>query len=94
MLVRLVKMHFNASFITEFKTVFKAVQPKIASFKGCASVQLLQDPTHPEVFFTISHWQDEEHLNNYRNSELFKSTWAIVKPNFKIKAEAWSLLDT
>lgn len=93
MLVRVVKMHFNASFITEFQTVFKSVHPKIANFKGCNSVKLLQDHAQPEIFFTISHWQDEEHLNNYRNSELFKTTWAIVKPNFKTKAEAWSLLD-
>lgn len=94
MLVRLVKMHFNTAFIADFKTVFKSVQPKIANFEGCTSVQLLQDHTDPEIFFTISHWQDEVHLNAYRNSDLFKTTWAIVKPNFKIKAEAWSLLDT
>lgn len=94
MLVRLVKMHFNPEFITEFKTIFKSVQPKIESFSGCSSVQLLQDHTNPEIFFTISHWQDEAHLNAYRDSGLFKTTWAAVKPNFKIKAEAWSLLDT
>lgn len=87
-------MHFNPEFITEFKTIFKSVQPKIESFNGCNSVQLLQDQTNPEIFFTISHWQDEVQLNAYRDSALFKTTWAAVKPNFKIKAEAWSLLDT
>lgn len=93
MLVRLVKMHFSTTFATEFKTVFKSVQPKIAGFKGCTSVQLLQDHNDPEIFFTISHWEDEDHLNAYRNSELFKTVWARVKPNFRFKAEAWSLLD-
>ena len=87
-------MQFNPAFIAEFKITFKAVQSKIAAFKGCNGVQLLQDPANPEIFFTISKWQDEAHLNAYRNSELFKTTWAVVKPNFKIKAEAWSLLDT
>ena len=94
MLIRLVKMQFNIAFIAEFKTTFNAVCPEIAAFKGCDGVQLLQDQTNPEVFFTISRWHDEAHLNAYRNSELFKTTWAVVKPNFKIKAEAWSLLDT
>ena len=93
MLVRVVKMHFSSVFTAEFKTIFKAVQPKIEAFEGCTAVQLLQDKHTPEIFFTISHWQDEEHLNNYRNSELFKTTWAIVKPNFQFKAEAWSLLN-
>lgn len=94
MLVRVVKMHFSPAFIAEFKVLFKSVQPKIATFKGCTGVQLLQDHNNPEIYFTISHWADETHLNAYRDSELFKTTWAAVKPNFKIKAEAWSLLDT
>ncbi|MDR6782574.1 putative quinol monooxygenase [Pedobacter africanus] len=92
MLVRLVKMHFHPEFIKEFQQLFKAVQPRISAFEGCHSVQLLQDHDDPSVFFTISHWQDEQHLNAYRNSELFRTTWAQVKPNFRIKAEAWSLL--
>lgn len=92
MLIRLVKMHFSPDFVTEFKSAFKAVQPKIATFKGCSGVQLLQDSNDPNVFFTISHWQDEAHLNDYRASALFRETWAIIKPNFIFKAEAWSLL--
>jgi heme-degrading monooxygenase HmoA len=94
MLIRIVKMHFNPAFVSEFRTVFKSVQPKIESFDGCSTVQLLQDQNDPEIFFTISHWKDEQHLNAYRESNLFKTTWAVVKPNFKVKAEAWSLLDT
>jgi heme-degrading monooxygenase HmoA len=94
MLVRVVKMHFSSAFAAEFKAVFKAVQPKIEAVEGCAAVQLLQDNNTPEIFFTISHWQNEDHLNAYRNSELFKTTWSVVKPNFQFKAEAWSLLNT
>lgn len=92
MLIRLVKMHFSADFVAEFKETFQAVQPKIAAFKGCSAVQLLQDNTNPDVFFTISHWEDEQHLEDYRQSPLFQETWAIVKPMFLSKAEAWSLL--
>lgn len=92
MLTRLVKMQFNADFVTEFQENFKAVQPQIAAFKGCSSVQLLQDSQQTNTFFTISHWQDEAHLEDYRRSPLFRETWAKVKPNFAAKAEAWSLL--
>lgn len=93
MLIRLVKMQFNADFVKEFQERFKALQPKIAAFKGCSSVQLLQDKnTENHIFFTISHWEDEAHLEDYRRSSLFRETWATVKPNFAAKAEAWSLL--
>ena len=33
----------------------------------------------------------EEDLNNYRNSELFKTIWPTIKPWFEVKAEAWSM---
>ena len=86
-------MHFSSAFKDEFKILFKTVQPKIKACAGCHGVQLLQDQANPDIFFTISQWTDEEHLNTYRRSELFTETWAIVKPNFQAKAEAWSLLD-
>lgn len=94
MLVRFVKMHFLASYVDEFKILFKTVQPKIGAYDGCKGVQLLQDANNPDIFFTVSHWLSDEHLNAYRKSELFTHTWAQVKPNFQIKAEAWSLLDS
>lgn len=93
MLIRIVKMQFNANFVKEFKILFKGVNEKIAGFEGCKGVKLLQHETEPNIFFTISNWDSAQHLDNYRNSELFKTTWAKVKPNFSIKAEAWSLLE-
>ncbi len=93
MLVRIVKMQFNTDFLGEFKTLFKTVNEKIADFEGCECVKLLQHETELTIFFTISNWESSAHLENYRNSELFKTTWAKVKPNFSTKAEAWSLLE-
>lgn len=92
MLTRVVKMHLTADFIAEFKILFQSLQVKIAAFEGCQGVQLLQDEHNPEVFFTISTWDDATKLENYRKSPFFQKTWAVVKPNFKSKAEAWSLL--
>lgn len=92
MLTRLVKMQFNEDFLAEFQETFKGVQPKIAAFKGCKGVQLLQDQQQINTFFTISLWEDEDHLEDYRRSELFRETWTSIRPNFSAKPEAWSLL--
>jgi quinol monooxygenase YgiN len=94
MITRIVKMHFSEAFIDEFKMLFKATQPHILAFEGCTSVRLLQEEGNPNVFFTISEWQSTEKLNHYRHAELFLKTWAIVKPNFISKAEAWSLVSS
>lgn len=93
MIVRIVKMKFKPEFIQEFKILFKVVNEKIAGFEGCTTVKLLQHDTDKTIFFTISNWESAQHLDNYRNSDLFKSTWAKVKPHFSVKAEAWSLLE-
>lgn len=93
MLVRIVKMQFNEDFVEDFKTLFLSVQPLIANCNGCNEVKLLQHETDLTIFFTISKWQSADDLEHYRNSDLFIATWRKVKPNFKCKAEAWSLLE-
>lgn len=94
MITRLVKMTFNANYINLFPAVFASVQPKIAAFSGCIGVDLLQDDGNLSVFFTISHWESQDALENYRTSPLFRETWATVKIHFADKPEAWSLLKT
>lgn len=93
MLVRVVKMQFDINFIEEFKILFTEVKPKISNFEGCLSVKLLQHETDLGIWFTVSQWRSADDLANYRKSDLFIETWAIVKPNFTAKAEAWSLLE-
>jgi heme-degrading monooxygenase HmoA len=41
---------------------------------------------------TFSKWENEELLNEYRNSEVFKETWALVKPLFIEKPFAFSMI--
>ncbi len=91
MIIRLVKMTFEKSKIESFKLIFESSQSKIILMQGCLKVELHQDIKQPEIFFTISHWERESDLENYRKSELFINTWKQVKPFFKEKAEAWSL---
>lgn len=70
------------------------VEPRVASirgFEGCEGLEFLQDTNEANVFYTISLWQSEDALNNYRSSELFGSIWPVVKPWFKNKALTYSM---
>ena len=94
MIVRLVKMVFEDKYVADFTEIFKQSQPKIAKMHGCLSVKLHQDVNAPQIYFTISEWESEADLENYRKSELFINTWKKVKPMFAKKVEAWSLAAT
>lgn len=87
-------MEFDPAKVGAFLELFKATRHKIASFEGCTSLQLMNDVQTPNVFFTYSTWESEKHLENYRNSELFKETWTKTKALFNNKPMAWSLKDT
>lgn len=92
MIVRIVQMTFRQECIEEFITLFEARKQTIRSFEGCTHLELWQDSKHPNVFFTYSHWQSEEHLDHYRFSEFFKDTWSRTKALFQDKPQAWSVV--
>ena len=91
MFIRIVKMSFQCHKTDEFLTNFEANKLKIRAFEGCQFLELYRDKTHTNIFFTYSYWATEAHLENYRNSDLFKSVWAKTKPLFNAKPEAWSV---
>ncbi len=91
MIRRIVKMSFDPAKTGDFKKVYEANWQFIRTFEGCAHVELLQDKNNPSIFFTYSHWKSEQHLENYRASELFKKIWAATKVNFNTRAEAWTV---
>lgn len=91
MIKRIVKMSFEYEKIEDFKKIFETNWQKIKSFDGCSHVELLQDTTNPNIFFTFSIWENETAIENYRNSELFKNVWAQTKILFNDKPMAWSL---
>lgn len=91
MLIRIVKMSFDASHIEAFLNNFDANKSKIRNFKGNRFLELLRDKNNPNIFFTYSYWDSEGDLENYRQSDLFKSVWAKTKPLFNSKPEAWSV---
>lgn len=90
-MIRIVKMSFDQASVNEFLNIFERSKPKIQSFPGCSSVNLLQDKTTPTILMTYSIWDNEEALNSYRNSAFFKETWQATKSLFNAKPEAWSL---
>ena len=91
MLVRIVKMEFQSDKVDDFLSFFDTVKEAIASFEGCLGMKLMQDQANSSIIFTYSHWENQDALNKYRDSELFGSVWPIVKPWFNTKPEAWSL---
>jgi quinol monooxygenase YgiN len=91
MIKRIVKMSFHPAKVNEFKEVFRQNWNRIASFKGCSHVELLQDKTNPSIFFTYSIWDNEASLEEYRNSDLFAAVWGKTKTLFNDKPQAWSV---
>ncbi|MEQ3665580.1 MULTISPECIES: putative quinol monooxygenase [unclassified Olleya] len=91
MFVRIVKLSFAEENIAIFLANFETVKFKIRNFKGNQLLELYQDKTNPNIFFTYSYWDNESDLENYRNSDLFKGVWAKTKPLFNAKPEAWSV---
>jgi heme-degrading monooxygenase HmoA len=91
MITRIVKMTFQPEKVYEFLSLFYKKKMYIEQFDGCRNVVLLNDIQNKNVFFTYSHWENEDSLNNYRNSELFNDVWKKTKILFAAKPEAWSL---
>jgi quinol monooxygenase YgiN len=93
MITRIVKMTFRPDAADDFIGIFNATQSRIAAFEGCNSVKVFRDATKQNVFFTISEWESEEVLENYRESELFEQVWGKAKNYFDAKPEAWTLIE-
>ena len=91
MIERIVKMTFKPEKTEIFEKIFYEVKTKIASFEGCKSVKLLKDVNNKNIYFTLSIWENEKALDNYRNSQLFNKTWEKTKILFSEKPQAWSL---
>jgi len=94
MIIRIVKLEFKPHLVPDFLSDFEENKTKIRSFEGCEKLNLLQDKSEKNIFFTYSYWKSEMHLDIYRNSVLFKDIWKKTKIKFLNKAKAWTLLNT
>ena len=71
MLVRIVKLTFKKENISSFEQIFEATKQDIRNFEGCTFLELYRDNENPKIFFTYSYWENENALENYRNSDFF-----------------------
>ncbi len=89
-LIRVVRMTFRPEEAPAFLENFEAHKSLIRNFPGCQHLELWQDQNQKNIFVTYSHWESEMALNQYRDSELFKSVWSFTKTLFSEKPQAWS----
>jgi len=92
MIKRIVKLTFRPEEVSTFlETVFEPSKLAIRAFSGCKHMELLRVTEQSSVLFTLSIWEDASALERYRQSDLFRQTWAKSKALFAEKAEAWSV---
>ena len=91
MITRIVRKKVAPENVTTFQNYFKESFTKIRNFSGCCDLSLHTDINDKGVVITFSRWESEAHLNDYRDSDVFKSTWEKVKPLFIAKPEAFSM---
>lgn len=90
MLVRIVRMTFRPEALPTFHAIFDASKHRIRAFPGNHHLTLLRDPDNPAVRMTYSLWESADALEAYRQSELFRTTWAATKALFAERAVAFS----
>ncbi len=91
MLIRIVKLSFRTEAVPDFLALFEEYRERIRHQPGCTHLELWQDRHEPSVFFTYSHWEEEQDLERYRHSELFREVWGTTRSFFAAKPEAWSV---
>jgi quinol monooxygenase YgiN len=90
MLIRIVRMTFHEDKVEAFLKNFDLNKEKIRNSPGCHHLELWQDENQENIFMTYSYWDSEKSLNQYRDSELFKSVWSYTKTLFSEKPQAFS----
>lgn len=85
-------MTFKEEAVEPFLQIFESSKDKIRSFPGCLHLQLLADAHATNVFSTYSIWEQEQNLNEYRNSELFGQIWPETKRLFEAPPVAHSYI--
>lgn len=83
-------MTFRPEARAAFLEHFDASAPRIRAFEGCRRLELWEEQRSPNVCTTFSLWDGPEALERYRQSDLFRTTWANVKPLFAARPVAHS----
>ncbi len=92
MVTRIVKMSFDKSNAALFLEIFNEHREQIRAAEGCTYLELWQtEENDSTLFFTHSRWENEDHLNNYRHSDIFKIVWPKTKALFSAPPRAWTV---
>lgn len=91
MITRIVKMEFQEEKTGDFLAFFDTIKDIVNTFPGCYGMKLYQDIDRPNIIMTYSHWESEDALNTYRNSDQFGKIWPNIKPWFAGRPQAWSV---
>jgi heme-degrading monooxygenase HmoA len=92
MVNRIVRMEFREEHVQAFVELFIKTKPLIEKMPGCHGVSLFADTQKSNVMITYSYWESEDMLNDYRMSDLFRTTWQLSKSWFAAKPLAWSMV--
>lgn len=89
-LIRIVRMTFRKDEVEHFLDLYRKSHQRIRDFKGCLHLELWQDYHNDHIFTSYSEWVDEEALEAYRHSEVFREIWKGTKRFFAGRPEAHS----
>jgi quinol monooxygenase YgiN len=84
-------MTFQPEKVDEFLEMFDQKKEAIRATEGCQQLELIRNIDEPNVMMTYSFWTDEEHLNNYKKTDVFAEVWPKTKALFAARPEAWSM---
>lgn len=90
MLIRIVRMTFQEDKLPDFHGIFDQSKHRIRAFPGNRHLELVADPDNPAMRMTYSRWNSAGDLEAYRQSDLFRTTWAATKVLFAGKPVAFS----
>jgi len=85
-------MHFAPEYIGAFREIFSSSEERIRTFPGCLALELIENKDDKFQLCTLSRWESENALEQYRQSELFKQTWSKTKVLFDQKPKATSFI--
>lgn len=90
MIKRIVKLTIKEEKLAELYQVLDQHLLFIRNVDGCNHLEILKSKPPTNIVWTISIWESEEALNNYRNHPKFYPIWKALKATFAEKAEAWT----
>ena len=92
MIIRIVKLIIYREKVDEFQLFFEKTKPGIGNFIGCSHVELLKETKQGNIFFTYSHWKNEEMLQKEKSRSIpDQRELALEIIDFELLYVSWQL---